>query len=141
MTSLWYAVAAVLLAGCASNETRPDALYNKVGGMPAIAAVAGAFADAVASDKRIGRLKGLDVESFRRAMERHFCSVSRGPCYSIGRNLEFFFQERGIEGERFSIVLEHLSATLRDARIAEAERTELQTALLSECGRKKRRGC
>jgi len=134
-------IAAVLLAGCASSETRPDALYNRLGGMPVIAAVAGAFVDSVARDKRIGRLKDLDTESFKRTMERHFCSVSRGPCYSIGRNLEFFFQERGIEGEQFSIVLEHLSATLRDARIAEAERTELQTALLSECGRKRRRGC
>ena len=109
--------------------------------MSAIAAVSGAFTDRVASDIRIGRLKDLDTEALKRAMERHFCSVSRGPCHSIGRNLEFFFQERGIDGEKFSIVLEHLSATLRDARIAEAERIELETALLSECGRKKRRGC
>ncbi|HWA39662.1 MAG TPA: hypothetical protein VG873_17540 [Burkholderiales bacterium] len=141
MTSFWCAIAAVLLAGCASSAPPPDALYNRLGGMAAIAALAGAFADRVASDKRIGDLKDLDIESFKRAMERHFCSVSRGPCYSIGRNLEFFFQERGIEDERFSVVLEHLSATLRDARIGEAERIEMETALLSECGRKKRRGC
>lgn len=140
-SALWLPIAALVLGACASTGPDQQTLYARVGGMQPIGAVAGYFSDAVVADNRLRPSVRTDASVMRLEVEQHLCSVARGPCKSIGRNLEFYFEERGIEDDGFALVMQHLDTAMRKAGVSDQQAAELRRLVLSECGNKKRKGC
>jgi hemoglobin len=128
-----WAVGVVLVAGgCAETrmgESGP-ALYERLGGKPAIQAVVEAFVANVAQDRRInGRFANVDIPKLKGNLVDQVCQATGGPCQYRGRDMKTTHAGMRISTSDFDALVEDLRKAMDQLKVPAKEQQELLNLL------------
>jgi hemoglobin len=128
------AVVALAAAGCASMESGSSmekrALYDRLGGKPAITAVVDDFVGNVAADARINkRFANANIPRLKQRLVDQICEASGGPCTYTGMSMLDAHRGMNISDGEFGALVEDLVKSLDTFKVPAQEKTELLTAL------------
>jgi hemoglobin len=141
MRSLLFAILALSITACGGSKatqaettpapTMPDKpLFERLGGLPAIAAVVDDFLANVGADARINqRFANTDLGHLKKLLVDQICMATGGPCTYTGRNMVDAHTGMGITDEEFGALVEDLVKTLNKLNVPEKEQGELLSAL------------
>jgi len=106
-----------------------DALYKRLGGYDAIAAVAGDLLVRLMADAQLARFwQNRAEDSVRREKQlliNFLCASAGGPLYYVGRDMKTSHRGMGISESDWHTFLVHLEATLDGFAVPAAERAEV----------------
>ena len=128
------AVVALAAAGCASMDSgggmSQKALYDRLGGKPAITAVVDDFVGNVAADARINkRFANANIPRLKQNLVDQICEASGGPCKYTGMNMVDAHRGMNISDAEFGALVEDLVKSLDKFKVPAQEKNELLTAL------------
>ena len=130
LTILVALLCGILAMGCsaqAQSSSASPALYKRLGGYDAIAAVTDDFLGRLAADKQMGRFfVGVSADSLRKLRQHvvdQLCEASGGPCYYFGRSMKTVHAGLGITESDWQLTVKHLTATLDKFKVPEKERS------------------
>ena len=116
--------------GCsaqAQSSSAATALYKRLGGYDAIAAVTDDFLGRLATDKQMSRFfVGVSADSLRKLRQHvvdQLCEASGGPCYYFGRSMKTMHAGLGITESDWQLTVKHLTATFDKFKVPEKERS------------------
>jgi hemoglobin len=124
-------VVALSVGACAWNASAQSqaALYKRLGGYDAIAAVTDDFIGRLAADQQLNRfLVGLSSDSqkkLRQNVVNQLCEATGGPCIYTGRPMKSSHAGLGISENDWQLTVKHLVATLDKFKVPEKEKGEL----------------
>jgi len=105
-------------------------LYERLGGIDAITAVARAFEDRAAKDDRINqKFARTNLDRLTREFVDQLCQDTGGPCTYTGRTMTEAHTNMGVSSGEFDAFMEDLVATLDDFEVGKAEQGELLSLL------------
>ena len=106
------------------------ALYDRLGGKPAIQAVVDDFIGNVAADSRINqRFAGTNIPRLKTMLVDQICEASGGPCKYTGKSMLESHRGMNISDGEFGALVEDLVKTLDKFKVPAPEKGELLTAL------------
>jgi hemoglobin len=123
-------VSFVPMAG-AANDTK--SLYERLGGKPAIQAVASDLVDRILADPRVNKWfthaasSQENTNAYKANLADFLCRSTGGPCQYTGPDMMAAHKGRGITIEAFNAVAEDLTATLNKFNVPQKEKTEVLT--------------
>ena len=125
------ALAAVLSTGAAHAQMAPKkALYERLGGLPAINAVVDDFVGNVARDRRINRFfANTNIPRLKFLLVQQICQATGGPCFYTGRDMKSAHRGLGISGRHFTALVQDLGKTLKKFKVPAREQKELVAIL------------
>lgn len=101
-------------------------LYERLGGIEAIASVVDSFVARCAGDDRINpKFERSDVPRLKKMLVDQVCEASGGPCTYIGREMKETHAGMGVTAGEFDALVEDLVATLDEFDVPPAEQEEL----------------
>jgi len=101
-------------------------LYESLGGIDAITAVARAFEDRAAKDDRINqKFARTNLDRLHKEFVDQLCQDTGGPCTYTGLNMRQAHTNMGVTSGEFDAFMEDLVATLSDFNVGKAEQEEL----------------
>jgi hemoglobin len=101
-------------------------LYERLGGMEAIAAVVEDFRDRVAKDDRINqKFARTDLVRLRKMLIDQVCEAAGGPCTYTGRSMKDAHAGMKVTTGEFDVLVEDLVATLNHFKVGKTEQAEL----------------
>lgn len=111
------------------------ALYQRLGGYDALAAVADDFLGGLAADRQLARFfVGVSADSLRKLRQHvvdQLCEASGGPCNYFGRSMRTAHAGLGITESDWQLTVKHLTATFDKFKVPDKERSELVALLAS----------
>jgi len=119
------------LSGCASTKSATSAqpttaLYDRLGGLPAISAVVDDFMQNIAADERVNaRFAGADLTGLRQKLIDLVCQASGGPCVYKGLSMKAAHQGMHLRDSDFDAVAGDLQASLVKFKVPAREQGEL----------------
>ncbi len=130
---------AVLLAACAAHsppdkmekmakmeKTAEAALYQRLGGQPAIDAVVEDFVANVAADKRINKFfANSNIPRLKKLLSEQVCAAAGGPCTYTGRDMKTTHAGMGVTEKHFNALVEDLVKSLDKHKVPQKEQQEL----------------
>jgi len=119
-------------ATTASAPSRPKtgALFDRLGGMPAISAVVEDFAGNVLGDSRINqKFAKTDAPRLLANLKDFMCMATGGPCKYNGLSMKKSHEHMRVTGGEFNALVEDLVKTLDKFNVGEQEKKELLGAL------------
>lgn len=126
------ALAGALISGLSTAAHPADAapaLYKRLGGYDAIAAVSDDFLGRLASDKQMSRFFiGVSADSLRKLRQHvvdQLCEGAGGPCYYFSRTMKTVHAGLGITEADWQVTIKHLIGTLEKFKVPDAERSEV----------------
>jgi hemoglobin len=106
-------------------------LYDRLGGVEAITAVARAFDDRAGKDDRINqKFARTNLERLTREFVDQLCQDTGGPCTYTGLSMKKAHTNMGVTNGEFDAFIEDLVAVLDDFKVGQAEQGELLNLLL-----------
>jgi hemoglobin len=106
------------------------ALYDRLGGKPAITAVVDDFIGNVARDARINkRFANANIPRLKTQLVDQICEASGGPCTYTGMNMLDAHRGMNISDAEFTALVEDLIKSLDTFKVPAPEKNELLTAL------------
>jgi hemoglobin len=110
-------------------------LYDRLGGIDAITAVARAFEDRAAKDDRINqKFARTNLDRLTKEFVDQLCHDTGGPCTYTGRNMTETHANMGVTSGEFDAFMADLVATLDDFKVGKADQDELLGMLMSMRG-------
>ena len=101
-------------------------LYERLGGIEAITAVARAFEDRAAKDDRINqKFARTNLDRLTKEFVDQLCQDTGGPCTYMGLNMRQAHTNMGVTSGEWDAFIEDLVATLNDFNVGKAEQDEL----------------
>jgi hemoglobin len=101
-------------------------LYERLGGLDAIAAVVDSFAGRCAGDDRINRkFERTDIPRLKKMLVDQVCEATGGPCTYTGRGMRETHDGMEVTAGEFDALVEDLIATLEEFEVPKAEQDEL----------------
>ena len=101
-------------------------LYERLGGVEAITAVARAFEERAAKDDRINqKFARTDLDRLTKEFVDQLCQDSGGPCTYTGLNMRQAHTNMGVTSGEWDAFIEDFVATLNDFNVGPAEQEEL----------------
>jgi hemoglobin len=101
-------------------------LYDRLGGVEAIAAVARAFDDRAGKDDRINqKFARTNLERLTKEFVDQLCQDTGGPCTYTGLSMKKAHTNMGVTNGEFDAFIEDLVAVLDDFKVGKAEQGEL----------------
>ena len=101
-------------------------LYDRLGGLDAIAAVVDDFRDRVAHDDRINqKFAKTDLSRLTKMLVDQVCEATGGPCKYTGRSMTEAHAGMGVTSGEFDALVEDLVATLNHFNVGTSEQNEL----------------
>lgn len=101
-------------------------LYERLGGMEAIAAVVEDFRDRVAKDDRINqKFARTDLVRLRKMLIDQVCEAAGGPCTYTGRSMKDAHAGMKVTTGEFDALVQDLVATLNHFKVGKTEQDEL----------------
>jgi hemoglobin len=113
----------------AANETK--SLYDRLGGKPAIQAVASDLVDRILADPRVNKWFAHAASSpehtnaYKTNLADFLCRSTGGPCEYTGPDMVAAHKGRRITNEAFNAVAEDLVATLDKFKVPGKEKDEV----------------
>lgn len=131
------ALVAVLLTGISFAQTAKaeKSLYERLGGQPAVEAVASGLVDRILADNRINRWfahaasSPENTKSYKARLAAFICVSVGGPCKYTGMDMTAAHKGRGVTSEAFDAVAENLLAQLDQLKVPAKEKTEVMTLI------------
>jgi hemoglobin len=112
-----------------------SSLYDRLGGIDAITAVARAFEDRAARDDRIDqKFARTNLDRLTIEFVDQLCQATGGPCTYTGRSMTETHTNMGVTSGEFDAFMEDLVATLDDFKVGKAEQDELLSILMAMRG-------
>ena len=129
------AVAITLLVGVSWGQTARSekSLYDRLGGQPAVEAVASGLVDRILADKRVNKWfthaasSPQNTKAYKATLTAFICKSVGGPCQYTGLDMVAAHKGRGVTSEAFDAVAENLSAQLDQLKVPAREKTEVMT--------------
>lgn len=135
-TSLALVAACGVLAACAQpSEPRAGmgaraSLYERLGGLPAIEAVADKLIEKTAGDERTKRsFEGADLGRLKKSVAQLLCQGSGGPCVYKGDSMKEAHKGMAVSGAEFALMAGFAEQAMRELGVAEGERAEVMGML------------
>jgi len=101
-------------------------LYERLGGIDAITAVARAFEDRAAKDDRINqKFARTNLERLHKEFVDQLCQDTGGPCTYTGLSMRQSHTNMGVTSGEFDAFMEDLVAILNEFNVGQAEQDEL----------------
>jgi hemoglobin len=108
----------------------PKALFDRLGGLPAITAVVDEFVARTTTDPRIKeRFFNTDANNLKRLLTELVCMKTGGPCKYSGRDMASSHAGMDLVDEEFTALVENLAGALDKFKVPEKEKSELLGAL------------
>jgi hemoglobin len=129
------AVAITLMTGMlwAQAPSAEKSLYDRLGGQPAVEAVAHGLVDRILADKRVNTWFAHAASSpentkrYKATLTAFICKSVGGPCNYTGLDMVAAHKGRGVTSEAFNAVAENLSAQLDQLKVPVKEKNEVMT--------------
>ena len=125
-------VGTFLTGGSFAQSSRAEkSLYERLGGQPAIEAVANGLVDRILADKRVNKWfehassSPENTKSYKAKLTAFICTSVGGPCQYTGRDMVAAHRGRGVTNEAFNAVAEDLSAQLDQLKVPVKEKGEV----------------
>jgi hemoglobin len=112
-------------------ETGQKSLYERLGGQPAIQAVANGLVDRILADNRVNKWFAHAASSpenttaYKAKLTDFICQSVGGPCRYTGRDMVAAHKGRGVTIEAFNAVAEDLGALLDQLKVPAKEKSEV----------------
>jgi hemoglobin len=111
-------------------EALEPSLYERLGGIEAITAVARAFEDRAAKDDRINqKFARTNLNRLTKEFVDQLCQDTGGPCTYTGLSMKKSHTNMGVTSGEFDAFIEDLVATLDGFNVGKAEQDELLSNL------------
>ena len=129
-TGVALVVAFSMIAGLRAGQSG-DSLYQRLGGQPAIQAVASGLVDRILLDTRVNRWFAHAASSpenaaaYKVKLADFVCQATGGPCKYTGRDMATAHKGRAVTGEAFDAVVQDLVAVLETLKVPEKEKGQL----------------
>jgi len=105
-------------------------LYDRLGGVDAITAVARAFEDRAGKDDRINqKFARTNLDRLSKEFVDQLCQDTGGPCTYTGLSMKQAHTNMGVTNGEFDAFMEDLVAVLDDFKVGKAEQDELLSLL------------
>ena len=105
-------------------------LYERLGGVDAIRAVARSFEGRAAKDDRINqKFARTNLDRLTKEFVDQLCQDTGGPCTYTGLSMTEAHTNMGVTSGEFDAFMEDLVATLDDFKVGKAEQDELLNLL------------
>jgi hemoglobin len=108
-------------------------LYDRLGGQPAVDAVASGLVDRILADTRVNKWfahaasSPENTKAYKAKLSAFICKSVGGPCNYTGMDMLTAHKGRGVTDDAFGAVAENLSKTLDQLKVPEAEKKEVMT--------------
>jgi len=110
--------------------TVEGSLYERLGGVEAITAVARAFDDRAGKDGRINqKFARTNLDRLAKEFIDQLCQDTGGPCTYTGLSMKKSHTNMGVTNGEFDAFMEDLAAVLDDFKVGKAEQDELLNLL------------
>jgi hemoglobin len=125
------ALALALLTGFSFAQTPQKSLYERLGGQPAVQAVASGLVDRILVDTRVNKWFAHaastpeNTKAYKQKLTDFICQSVGGPCKYSGRDMVTAHKGRGVTEEAFNAVAEDLSAQLDQLKVPAKEKSEV----------------
>lgn len=117
-------------AAAPAAEAKPSALYQRLGGQPAIEAVIDGLLARALTDERINYTwAGTPLPRVRQRLVELVCAGTGGGCKYSGRDMATVHRGMGITGAQFGILVEHLVAAMDALKVPAQEKGEVLAIL------------
>lgn len=117
---------ALLLTGCAAQDTTRPSLYTQLGGMQTIDRVVENMLYRVADDPEVVVFfANTNIDHFAEAFATQLCDISDGPCQYEGPPMDRAHQHMGINDAHFNRVVEYLAEAMAEEGVPLAAQNEL----------------
>ena len=132
---VWTLLAATLLTSLSFAQTAPaqKSLYDRLGGQPAVQAVASGLVDRILADNRVNKWfthaasSPENTRAYKATLTAFICKSVGGPCNYTGLDMVAAHKGRGVTSEAFNAVAEDLSAVLDQLKVPAKEKGEVMT--------------
>jgi hemoglobin len=105
-------------------------LYDRLGGVEAITAVARAFDERAGKDDRINQtFARTNLERLTKEFVDQLCQDTGGPCTYTGLSMKESHTNMGVTSGEFDAFMDDLAAVLDDFKVGRAEQEELLNLL------------
>jgi hemoglobin len=128
-------VVAGFTAAQAANTEK--SLYDRLGGKPAIQAVANGLVDQILVDNRVNKWfthAAASVENtkgYKTNLAEFLCVSAGGPCTYNGPDMMAAHKGRGVTGEAFAAVAQDLALVLDHLQVPEKEKNQVMQLVAS----------
>jgi hemoglobin len=115
----------------AQGAKAEKSLYDRLGGQPAIQAVASGLVDRILADNRINKWFAHasstpeNTKAYKANLTAFICQAVGGPCKYTGKDMEAAHKGRGVTSDAFNAVAEDLSAQLDALKVPAKEKKEV----------------
>jgi hemoglobin len=123
--------AAISFLPVAGTADDAKSLYERLGGKPAIQAVASDLVDRILADRRVNgwfshaAASPQNTDGYKAKLADFLCQSAGGPCQYAGRDIVSAHQGRGVTSDAFNAVVEDLVATLDKFKVPQKEKTDV----------------
>ncbi|MEO8659699.1 MAG: group 1 truncated hemoglobin [Bryobacteraceae bacterium] len=110
-------------------------LYERLGGQPAIQAVANGLVDSILADSRVNQwfahaaASPQNAAAYKAKLADFLCQSTQGPCKYSGLDMTAAHKGRAVTGEAFDAVVEDLIAVLVKLKVPAKEKGEVLALL------------
>jgi hemoglobin len=130
-------LAATLLATSLTAQTgkTEKSLYERLGGQPAVEAVANGLVDRILKDNRVNKWFAHAASSpentklYKEKLAAFICKSTGGPCNYTGMDMVAAHKGKGVTSDAFNAVAEDLSAQLDQLKVPAKEKGEVMTLI------------
>ena len=125
--------ATMATAGFAQTARTEKPLFDRLGGQPAIQAVANGLVDRILADNRVNKWfahaasSAENTKLYKEKLAAFICQSTGGPCKYTGMDMTAAHKGRGVTNEAFAAVAEDLSAVLDQLKVPAKEKGEVMT--------------
>lgn len=106
-------------------------LYERLGGKPAVQAVASGLVDGILLDTRVNpwfahtAASPANADAYKAKLSEFICQNTGGPCKYAGLDMVSAHKGRAVTSEAFDAVVQDLVVVLRNLKVPEKEQGEL----------------
>lgn len=129
------AMAALVLTQGLSAADANKTLYERLGGEPAIKAVASQLVDSILADSRVNHwfahaaASPANASAYKAKLADFLCQSTQGPCKYQGLDMTAAHKGRAVTGEAFDAVVQDLVAVLDKLKVPAREKGEVLALL------------
>lgn len=126
---------AVSLPAAEPAATKTKTLYERLGGQPAIQAVANNLVDRILVDNRVNAwfkhaaVSPENTAAYKAKLAEFLCQSTEGPCHYTGLNMSAAHHGRAVTAAAFDAVVEDLVAVLDQLKVPANEKNDVLAML------------
>jgi hemoglobin len=110
-------------------------LYDRLGGQPAVQAVASNLVDSILADSRVNKwfahaaASQQNADAYKAKLSEFICQNTGGPCHYTGPDMVHVHMGRGVTSDAFDAVVQDLVTVLDKLKVPAKEKNDLLAVL------------